>query len=96
MIEIVENCQVEWDQERGVLYVHNKDTGATIVRISKLPCVLGAKLSNGQIDVTARLDYVSMPVPISYHHPYVASDNDAACASCGVSWTNPIHKGWKG
>lgn len=36
-IQIVENCQVEWDKRRGVLYVHNKDTGATIVRICNLP-----------------------------------------------------------
>ena len=36
-IELVENCQLEWDKQRGVLYVHNKDTGATVLRICGLP-----------------------------------------------------------
>jgi hypothetical protein len=34
---IVEDCQIEWDRKRGVLYVHNKATGSTAVRISGLP-----------------------------------------------------------
>ncbi len=49
-VEVVENYQVEWHKERGVLYVHNKDTGATILRISRLPKST-AKLAEGQIDV---------------------------------------------
>lgn len=36
MPEILENCQLEWDRERGVLYVHNKDTGASVLRICGL------------------------------------------------------------
>lgn len=51
MDEIIENCQVEWHKERGVLYVHNKDTGATILRICRLPKSTGT-LADGQIDVT--------------------------------------------
>ncbi len=38
MIELIENCQLEWDKQRGVLYVQKKDkTGS---------------LAEGQIDIT--------------------------------------------
>lgn len=37
--KIIENCMVEWNVEQGVLYVHNKDTGATVVRISNIPAM---------------------------------------------------------
>lgn len=46
--EILENCQLEWDKRRGVLYVHNKDTGLTVLRICRLP---------------VSRDYVSLAVP---------------------------------
>lgn len=65
-IEIVESCQLEWDRHRGVLYVHNKDTGHTILRISNLPsqsnkCSIGM----GCMDVTVGhgMRGVSMPFP---------------------------------
>lgn len=64
-VEVVENCQVEWDKARGVLYVHDKDTGATVIRICRLQRadaahVLGS-LHNGQIDVTGPFEHVSYP-----------------------------------
>jgi hypothetical protein len=34
--EILPNCELVWERERGVLYVHNKDTGATVLRICGL------------------------------------------------------------
>lgn len=62
MKEQIQNCQVEWDKRRGVLYVHNKDTGATVVRISGLPaCRDSVTLAKGMIDVHVQEDYVSMP-----------------------------------
>ena len=32
----LKNCTLEWDQPRGVLYVHNNDTGASVLRICGL------------------------------------------------------------
>lgn len=52
-IDFFPNCQLEWDKKRGVLYVHNKDTGATILRVCRIPaCNLTVTLSDGQIDIT--------------------------------------------
>lgn len=50
---IVENCQLEWQYLRGVLYIHNKDTGTTVLRIQGLPVPTRAtpNLSEGMIDV---------------------------------------------
>ena len=65
MIEIIENCQLEWDQDRGVLYVHNKDTGATVLRICRLDRFynFGEVLHKyGQIDMTGPFDRVSYPL----------------------------------
>jgi hypothetical protein len=54
MIQIIENCQVEWDKEHGVLYVHNKDTGTTIVRVQNLLRARdSANLVGNMIDVLA-------------------------------------------
>lgn len=49
--ELLENCILEWDKNRGVLYVHNKDTGATVLRICRLPHG-GGSLKDGLIDIT--------------------------------------------
>lgn len=37
MSTTIENCQLEIDHERGVIYAHSGTTGWTILRISKLP-----------------------------------------------------------
>jgi len=51
-VEVVENCQVDWHKDTGILYVHNKATGWTIVRISQLPiCPNHTMLANSSIDV---------------------------------------------
>jgi hypothetical protein len=34
---ILENCQLEWNRRAGILYVHNKDTGASVLRVQGLP-----------------------------------------------------------
>jgi len=49
----LENCELEWDVERGVLYIHNKDTGRSAVRICGLPKVDASMidLENGLLDV---------------------------------------------
>ena len=63
-IEKLENCQVEWDKRRGVLYVHNKDTGTSVVRICQLPASREeATLAEPGhiIDVVAIPSYVQMP-----------------------------------
>jgi hypothetical protein len=61
-IQVVENCQIEWDKDRGVLYVHDPN-GGTALRICGLaregdPKQGGSKhgdLSFGNgIDVTIR------------------------------------------
>lgn len=61
-VEIIENCQVEWDKRRGVLYVHNKETGVTVVRIGSLPaCRDDAELKNQLIDIIVDPQKVMMP-----------------------------------
>lgn len=63
-IEVLENCQVEWDKRRGVLYVHNKETGSSVIRICQLPpCKEGVTLRiYGQlIDIVASPAFVVMP-----------------------------------
>ena len=37
MTEILEDCQLEWDRLRGVLYVHSGTTGGSVLRICGLP-----------------------------------------------------------
>lgn len=59
--EVLENCQLEWDKRRGVLYVHNKDTGATVLRISRLPQTKALLLPMGQIDITGPFDHITLP-----------------------------------
>lgn len=52
MNEILENCQIEWHKGRGVLYVHNKDTSATVLRICGLSRDIRiGKLKEGMIDI---------------------------------------------
>lgn len=60
----IENCEVEWDQRRGVLYVNNKDDGTTVVRISGLPVARdSAVLGSGQmIDIRADEHKCAVPV----------------------------------
>jgi len=57
-LEIFEDCILEWHKERGVLYVHNKSTGTTLLRI----CGLENKSSlfKGMIDIT-RPERVTYP-----------------------------------
>lgn len=60
--EIIQNCQLEWDKRRGVIYVHNKDTGHTLLRICKLPTnPRWGTLTEGQIDITGPFDHISLP-----------------------------------
>lgn len=35
-MKVLDNCQLEWDQPRGVLYIHNRETGKTLIRIQGL------------------------------------------------------------
>ena len=64
-VEVLENCQLEWNKDRQVLYVHNKDTGATVLRICNLrrenffaPTGL---MGEGQIDITGPFRHASFP-----------------------------------
>lgn len=50
MIEVIEDCQLEWDKTRGVIYVHNRATGATVLRIGGLE-PSNRILTDGMIDV---------------------------------------------
>ena len=53
MKQEIKNCTLEWDQERGVLYVHSGE-GYTAVRICGLK-VTDAPISFGQpIDISIR------------------------------------------
>lgn len=53
-VETISNCQLEWSKVRGVLYVHNRDTGMTVVRISnmKIPTDLSVSLNDNMLDLT--------------------------------------------
>lgn len=53
-IETISNCQLEWHKERGVLYVHNRDTGMTVFRICNLKPPLFPKhsLNDEMLDIT--------------------------------------------
>lgn len=50
MPEIINNCQLEIDHARGVLYVHTPD-GYTILRICRL-----TGLTHGTLDITLNKD----------------------------------------
>jgi hypothetical protein len=62
-MQVIENCQLEWDNIRGVLYVHNKDTGATVLRICRLESRddKRSQLKDGQIDLTGPFELASYP-----------------------------------
>lgn len=60
-IEVIEDCQIEWDKNRGVLYVHNRETGMTVIRICGLKKENVGSLKEGCIDITH-------PLRVSY--PY--------------------------
>lgn len=60
--ELIPDCQVEWDKARGVLYVHNTRTGATIIRIGGLPRTK-ARLDTGQIDIAVSYGLVAIAMP---------------------------------
>ena len=51
MMQILLDCQLEWDQERGVLYVHDKTIGKTVLRICSLDKCARGLLRNGMIDI---------------------------------------------
>lgn len=52
MIQFFEDCQLELDTYRGVLYIHNKETGTTILRICRLPKDINLQTDLGQLDIT--------------------------------------------
>jgi hypothetical protein len=59
---VLKNCELEWDIQRGVLYVHNQDTGGTVLRICGLDTKTKGTLTKyGQmIDIT-RPEHVEYP-----------------------------------
>lgn len=61
-MQVIKNCEVEWDEVRGVLYVHNKATGCTILRVSNLPKdrYVPNLAVNGSIDVRVESGYINM------------------------------------
>ncbi len=65
MTEIIEDCQLEWDKRRGVLYVHNRGTGGTVLRICGLDKSTHGSLANygHMIDIT-HPDRVSYPYAV--------------------------------
>lgn len=52
-IQVIEDCQLEWDKHRGVLYVHNAQTGLTVLRVCGLPETQNSA-ELGMIDVTVK------------------------------------------
>lgn len=47
------NCVLDWDTERGVLYIHDKETGCTLLRICRLKKMPEAEVSpRFEIDIT--------------------------------------------
>lgn len=62
--EVLENCQLEWDKRRGVLYVHNKETGTTVLRVCSLPKALEKstlRTPGNMIDVTCSVGMARVP-----------------------------------
>lgn len=53
---VVENCQLEWDEARGVLYVHNKANGTSVLRVQGLPTdsVINLNEPGQMLDVNLR------------------------------------------
>ncbi len=49
-------CQLAWDMRNGTLYVHNKETGATVLRIQGLPVSRNADLATGGTMIDIHLD----------------------------------------
>lgn len=76
-MEIIENCQVEWDQVRGVLYVNNKATGATIVRVNGLPTTVTTfrsdLLATEFMDIT--IAKASMPTVTHFEIKEIINEN---------------------
>lgn len=62
-MELLENCQLEWNKERGVLYIHNKENGMTVLRMCGLKQRDTGSLNEGMIDIT-RPERVSYPLSI--------------------------------
>ena len=62
MIQVIESCQFEWDIARGVLYVHNKDTGCTVLRI----CGLRRQLDNEVVIGEGQMIDVTQPERVTY------------------------------
>lgn len=69
-MDVVENCQLEWDHDRGVLYVHNKATGCTVLRICGLPKTVlkDSGLEIGQIDITLSPNQHIVSLPFVFKH----------------------------
>lgn len=63
-IFMLENCQLEWNRRDGVLYVHNKDTGTTVLRLQGLPATRDSvELGAGKlIDIRVPEGAASVPL----------------------------------
>jgi hypothetical protein len=66
-IEVIENCKLELDISRGVLYITNKDTGANVLRICGLRKDIepGSLLLGNPLDITIRGKSVWVQYPTS-------------------------------
>jgi hypothetical protein len=63
-MQTINDCQLEWDNARGVLYVHNKATGRTVLRICRLEKKdILHHLEDGMIDITGPFEHASYPEP---------------------------------
>ena len=60
-IEVLPECYVEWDRDRGVLYVHNRHTGTTVVRV----CGLRKKVT-GSLKPYGHMIDITRPERVSY------------------------------
>ena len=54
-ILVLEDCLLEYDLRRGVLYVHNKETGATVLRICGIETVHDLTSPGVMLDVNLRV-----------------------------------------
>jgi len=82
--EIIENCQLEWQKDRGVLYIHNRKTGGTVLRISGLKRFgrNPGTLEEGMIDVHLPSGIFSLPEP--------------SARSMNLHWEGSVNLHWEG
>lgn len=59
-VQVIQGCSVEWDQRRGVLYVHHSVSGRTIVRVSRLPARDRVDLTASLIDIDGSRSSITM------------------------------------